>query len=131
MKTDNMRRVFAALALGATLAATAIPIAGADAGWYLARRAGWGEGPEWAVAGTGGFVGAAGGAWAGARVGAMVGMYGGPIGGSSAAQPERASDHSDRVLSWAARVSPNCPRPLEIGSSCKELRCSTRRWQRP
>jgi hypothetical protein len=80
MKAETTKRILAALALGATLATAAMPIAGADAGWYLARQSGWGEGAEWGVAGSGGFLGGYGGFWAGGRLGAMIGATTGPVG---------------------------------------------------
>lgn len=80
MKTDNKKSILAVLALGAVLATAATPIVGADAGWYMTRQAGLGEGAEWGVSGAGGFLGGYGGFWAGGRLGAMVGVSGGPIG---------------------------------------------------
>lgn len=80
MNSGTSKRFLTALALGATLATTAMPIVGADAGWYIARQGGWGEGAEWGAAGSGSYLGAYGGFWAGARLGAMIGAVGSPVG---------------------------------------------------
>ena len=49
-------------------------------GWRAARAVGGSEGLQWAVSGTGSYVGSVAGVWAATQAGALLGTTVGPVG---------------------------------------------------